>query len=206
MLSPIIVLSAVSPHFLTPLGIFIPPFGLLAHFCCFIKAIIVVSLWILGYFCRQAPAHFNIRSHRRFRPRLDARSALCWSSANDSPLFNGSPLAFFLFPTISFLSSAAGKASFFILINGLSFLSSRSSSGAGSGLLRQISRPHPRLFRRRRPGLVYDLFGSRYGLCPVCFLVAGPRKTHPLQMAMEYPPYRGFTGDCRCCLLQSAWL
>jgi transporter family protein len=49
-LSPIIVLSAVSPHLLTPLGIFIPPFGPLAHFCCFIKALIVVSLWLLGYF------------------------------------------------------------------------------------------------------------------------------------------------------------
>jgi transporter family protein len=50
MLLPIIVLSAVSPHFLTPLGIFIPPFGPLAHFCCFVKALIVVSLWLLGFF------------------------------------------------------------------------------------------------------------------------------------------------------------
>jgi len=50
MLLPIIVLSAVSPHLLTPLGIYIPPFGLLAHFCCFIKAIIVVGLWLLGNF------------------------------------------------------------------------------------------------------------------------------------------------------------
>jgi transporter family protein len=50
LLLPIIVLSAVSPHFLTPLGIFIPPFGPLAHFCCFIKALIVVSLWLLGFF------------------------------------------------------------------------------------------------------------------------------------------------------------
>jgi transporter family protein len=49
-LLPVIVLSSVSPHFLTPLGIYIPPFGPLAHFCCFIKSIIVVSLWILGYF------------------------------------------------------------------------------------------------------------------------------------------------------------
>ena len=50
LLLPIIVLSAVSPHLLAPLGIFIPPFDPLAHFCCFIKAIIVVSLWLLGYF------------------------------------------------------------------------------------------------------------------------------------------------------------
>jgi transporter family protein len=50
LLSPIIVLSSFSPALLTPLGIFIPHFGLLAHFCCFIKALIVVSLWLLGYF------------------------------------------------------------------------------------------------------------------------------------------------------------
>jgi bacterial/archaeal transporter family protein len=50
MLLPIIVLSAVSPHFLTPLGIYVPPFSPLAHFCCFIKAIVVVGLWLLGFF------------------------------------------------------------------------------------------------------------------------------------------------------------
>lgn len=50
LLLPIIVLSAVCPALLTPLGIFIPPFGPLAHFGCFIKAIIVVSLWLLGFF------------------------------------------------------------------------------------------------------------------------------------------------------------
>ena len=49
-LLPIIVLSAVSPDFLTQIGIYIPPFSALAHFSCFIKSIIVVSLWILGYF------------------------------------------------------------------------------------------------------------------------------------------------------------
>jgi bacterial/archaeal transporter family protein len=50
LLVPIIVLSAVSPHLLTPLGIFIPPFGLMAHLGCFVKAVIVVSLWLLGFF------------------------------------------------------------------------------------------------------------------------------------------------------------
>jgi transporter family protein len=50
LLSPLIVFSYVSPDLLTRLGLFIPPFGLLEHFCCFIKAIIVVLLWLLGYF------------------------------------------------------------------------------------------------------------------------------------------------------------
>ena len=55
-------------------------------------------------------------------------SALCWFSVNASPRFNGPPSACFSSPTISFLSLAAVKASFFILINGLFFLSSRFSS------------------------------------------------------------------------------
>jgi transporter family protein len=49
-LIPIIIFSAVSPDFLTRIGIYVPPFTPLAHFGCFIKSIIVVSLWILGYF------------------------------------------------------------------------------------------------------------------------------------------------------------
>lgn len=50
LLLPLIVLSAIWPDLLTQMGLFVPPFSPLAHFCCFIKAIIVVSLWILGYF------------------------------------------------------------------------------------------------------------------------------------------------------------
>jgi bacterial/archaeal transporter family protein len=32
------------------MGIYVPSFSLTAHFCCFIKAIIVVLLWLLGFF------------------------------------------------------------------------------------------------------------------------------------------------------------
>lgn len=49
-LAPIIFLSPVLPDFMTKMGIYIPPFSLHAHFCCFIKAIIVVALWVLGFF------------------------------------------------------------------------------------------------------------------------------------------------------------
>lgn len=50
LLLPIIFLSSISPDLLTRLGLFIPPFGPMAHFYCFIKAIIVAVLWLLGYF------------------------------------------------------------------------------------------------------------------------------------------------------------
>ncbi len=50
LLSPLVVLSWVWPDFLMRMGLFTPHFGPLAHFCCFIKAIIVISLWILGFF------------------------------------------------------------------------------------------------------------------------------------------------------------
>jgi transporter family protein len=51
LLLPIAVLSPISPDLLARLGLFIPPFGWVAHFCCFLKAIIVAVLWLLGYFC-----------------------------------------------------------------------------------------------------------------------------------------------------------
>ncbi len=50
LLLPIIVLSRTSPDLLARLGLFIPQFGLMAHFYCFLKAIIVAVLWLLGYF------------------------------------------------------------------------------------------------------------------------------------------------------------
>jgi transporter family protein len=50
LLLPIIILSSVAPDLLTPLGLFIPPFDLMAHFYCFLKAIIVAALWLMGYF------------------------------------------------------------------------------------------------------------------------------------------------------------
>jgi bacterial/archaeal transporter family protein len=49
-LAPIIFLSPVAPDFMTQIGLYIPPFGPLAHFCIFIKSIIVVILWLLGNF------------------------------------------------------------------------------------------------------------------------------------------------------------
>jgi bacterial/archaeal transporter family protein len=49
-LAPIIFLSPAAPDFMTKIGLYIPPFSSLAHFCCFIKAIIVVALWVLGFF------------------------------------------------------------------------------------------------------------------------------------------------------------
>jgi bacterial/archaeal transporter family protein len=49
-LAPIIFLSPAFPDFMTKMGIYIPSFSPLAHFCCFIKAIIVVILWLLGFF------------------------------------------------------------------------------------------------------------------------------------------------------------
>jgi len=50
LLSPIIFLSSAFPDFMARTGVYIPSFSLTAHFCCFIKAIIVVSLWLLGFF------------------------------------------------------------------------------------------------------------------------------------------------------------
>lgn len=50
LLAPLIVLSSVWPDLLTQIGLFVPHFGPREHFYCFIKAIIVVSLWVLGFF------------------------------------------------------------------------------------------------------------------------------------------------------------
>jgi len=50
LLLPIIIFSTISPDLLTRLGLFIPPFDLMAHFYCFLKAIIVAVLWLMGYF------------------------------------------------------------------------------------------------------------------------------------------------------------
>jgi len=50
LLSPIILFSSVSPDLLTKLGIYIPAFSATEHFYCFVKAIIVVALWVFGYF------------------------------------------------------------------------------------------------------------------------------------------------------------
>jgi transporter family protein len=51
LLLPIVFLSQVSPDFMARLGLFIPQFDFMAHFYCFIKAIIVAVLWLMGYFC-----------------------------------------------------------------------------------------------------------------------------------------------------------
>jgi bacterial/archaeal transporter family protein len=51
LLLPIVFLSQVSPDFIARLGLYVPPFDLMAHFYCFIKAIIVAILWLMGYFC-----------------------------------------------------------------------------------------------------------------------------------------------------------
>ena len=51
LLLPIVFLSHFSPDLLTRLGLFIPHFNLMAHFYCFIKALIVAILWIVSYFC-----------------------------------------------------------------------------------------------------------------------------------------------------------
>jgi transporter family protein len=50
LLLPILFLSPVSPDLLTRMGLFIPRFDLMAHFYCFLKAIIVAVLWLLSYF------------------------------------------------------------------------------------------------------------------------------------------------------------
>jgi transporter family protein len=50
LLLPIIILSPISPDLLTRLGLYVPPFDLMAHFYCFLKAIIVAVLWLMGCF------------------------------------------------------------------------------------------------------------------------------------------------------------
>ncbi|MGA2171768.1 MAG: DMT family transporter [Sedimentisphaerales bacterium] len=50
LLLPIIVFSRTSPDLLARIGLLIPQFGFMAHFYCFLKAIIVAGLWLLGYF------------------------------------------------------------------------------------------------------------------------------------------------------------
>ena len=50
LLLPIIILSPVAPDLLTRLGLYVPPFDFMAHFYCFLKAIIVAALWLMGYF------------------------------------------------------------------------------------------------------------------------------------------------------------
>jgi transporter family protein len=50
LLLPVVVLSPVSPEFMTQLGLFIPQFDWVAHLLFFLKAILVAAIWMLAYF------------------------------------------------------------------------------------------------------------------------------------------------------------
>jgi len=50
LLLPVAVLSPISPDLMTRLGLYIPPFDLVEHLLCFLKAIIVGAMWLLAYF------------------------------------------------------------------------------------------------------------------------------------------------------------
>jgi transporter family protein len=50
LLLPLVFLSPLSPGLVTPLGLFVPQFGLAMHLLFFLKAIIVAALWMLAYF------------------------------------------------------------------------------------------------------------------------------------------------------------